>query len=51
MMIDQNLSDLRPIDGALSLALIRLASDEPSSSCIGHFCDRMDTIYYWVRLL
>ncbi|KAK4580834.1 hypothetical protein RGQ29_024472 [Quercus rubra] len=51
MMGDQNLSDPRPIDGALSLALIRLASDEPSCSCIGHFCDRMDTIYYWVRLL
>ena len=51
MMGDQNLSDPRPIDGALSLALIRLASDEPSCSCIGHFCDRLDTIYYWVRLL
>ena len=29
MMGDQNLSDLRPVDGALSLALIRLASNEP----------------------
>nr|XP_023918690.1 nuclear intron maturase 3, mitochondrial-like [Quercus suber] len=51
MMGDQNLSDPRPVDGALSLALIRLASDEPSCSCIGHFCDRMDTVYYRVRLL
>ena len=51
MMGDQNLSDPSPVDGALSLALIRLASDEPSSSCIGHFCDRMDTIYYRVWLL
>ena len=29
MMGDQNLSDLRLVDGALSLALIRLASNEP----------------------
>ena len=29
MMGDQNLSNLRPVDGALSLALIRLASNEP----------------------
>ena len=29
MMGDQNLSDPRPVDGALSLALIKLASDEP----------------------
>ncbi|KAF3949934.1 hypothetical protein CMV_024256 [Castanea mollissima] len=51
MMGDQNLSDPRPFDGALSLALIRLASDEPSCSCIGHFCDRMDTVHYRVQLL
>uniref|UniRef100_A0A7N2M405 Domain X domain-containing protein n=1 Tax=Quercus lobata TaxID=97700 RepID=A0A7N2M405_QUELO len=51
MMGDQNISDPRPVDGALSLALIRLASDEPSCSCIGHFCDRMDTVYYRVQLL
>ena len=51
MMGDQNLLDPRPVDGALSLALIRLASDEPSCSCIGHFCDRMDTVYYRVWLL
>ena len=51
MMGDQNHSDPRPVDGALSLALIRLAYDEPSYSCIAHFCDRMDTVFYWVRLL
>ena len=46
MIGDQNLSDPRPVDRALSLALIRLASDEPSCSYIGHFYDRMDTVYY-----
>ncbi|GMY19103.1 nuclear intron maturase 3, mitochondrial-like [Fagus crenata] len=51
MMGDQNHSDPRPVDGALSLALIWLAYDEPSYSCIAHFCDRMDTVFYRVRLL
>ena len=51
MMGDQNLLDPRPVDGALSLALIRLASDEPSCYCIGHLCNIMDTIYYRVWLL
>ncbi|GMY19739.1 pentatricopeptide repeat-containing protein At4g35130, chloroplastic-like [Fagus crenata] len=51
MMGDQNHLDPRPVDGALSLVLIRLAYDEPSCSCIAHFCDRMDTVFYWVRLL
>ncbi|OMO60187.1 reverse transcriptase [Corchorus olitorius] len=51
MMGDKNLSDPKPVDGALSLALIRLASDEPSHSCVAHFCDRIDTIMYRVRLL
>ena len=51
MIGDQNLSDPRPVDRVLSLALIRLASDEPSCSYIGHFCDRIDTVYYRVRLL
>ncbi|GMY19725.1 nuclear intron maturase 3, mitochondrial-like [Fagus crenata] len=45
IMGDQNLSDPRPVDGALSLALIRLAYEEPSYSCITHFCDRMDTVF------
>lgn len=51
MMGDKNLSDPKPVDGALSLALIRLASDEPSHSCVAHFCDSIDTIMYRVRLL
>lgn len=51
MMGDKNLSDPKPVDGALSLALVRLASDEPSHSCIAHFCDKTDTIMYRVRLL
>ncbi|KAJ4706283.1 RNA-directed DNA polymerase reverse transcriptase [Melia azedarach] len=51
MMGDKNLSDPKPVDGALSLALIRLAFDEPLHSCITHFCDSTDTIMYRVRLL
>ncbi|KAJ9181031.1 hypothetical protein P3X46_009206 [Hevea brasiliensis] len=51
IMGDKNLSDPKPVDGALSLALIRLASDEPSHSCVVHFCDRTNTIVYRVRLL
>ncbi|XVE95831.1 hypothetical protein REPUB_Repub02eG0167500 [Reevesia pubescens] len=50
MMGDKNLSDPKPVDGAISL-LIRLASYEPSHSCVAHFCDRIDTIMYRVRLL
>ncbi|KAH1090555.1 hypothetical protein J1N35_017812 [Gossypium stocksii] len=51
MMGDKNLSDPKPVDGAISLALIRLASDESSHSCIAHFCGRIDTTMYRVRLL
>lgn len=51
MMGDRNLSDPKLVDGALCLALIRLASDEPPYSCIAHFCDRTDTVVYRVRLL
>ncbi|XVE52419.1 hypothetical protein DITRI_Ditri02bG0120500 [Diplodiscus trichospermus] len=51
MMGDKNLSDPKPVDGAMSLALIRLASNEPSHSCVAHFCDSFDTITYRVRLL
>lgn len=51
MMGDRNLSDPKLVDGALCLALVRLASDEPPYSCIAHFCDRTDTIVYRVRLL
>ncbi|KAL7225359.1 hypothetical protein ACSBR1_020687 [Camellia fascicularis] len=51
MMGDNNLSDPKPVDGALTMALIRLASDEPSYHCVAHFCDRTDTIVYRIRLL
>ena len=51
MMGDRNLSDPKPVDGALSLAIIRLASDEPPSQCIAHFCDKTTTVFYRVRLL
>ncbi|WCJ33338.1 RNA-directed DNA polymerase (reverse transcriptase) [Euphorbia peplus] len=51
MMGDKNLSDPKPVDGALSLALIRMPLDECSHSCIAHFCDRNDTIMYRLRLL
>ncbi|XP_050227532.1 nuclear intron maturase 3, mitochondrial [Mercurialis annua] len=51
MMGDKNLSDPKPVDGALSLALIRLAIDEPSHSCVAHFCDRRDALLYRVRLV
>ncbi|KAL0428509.1 UNVERIFIED_CONTAM: Nuclear intron maturase 3, mitochondrial [Sesamum latifolium] len=51
MMGDRNLSDPKPVDGALTLALIRLASDEPSRRCIAHFCEKTDTIVYRIRLL
>ncbi|KAF8115304.1 hypothetical protein N665_0029s0139 [Sinapis alba] len=51
MMGDKNLSDPRPVDGTLSLLLIRLASDEPLHSCAASFCERSDTIMYRVYLL
>ena len=51
MMGDRNLSDPKLVDGAISLALIRLASEEPPYSCVAHFCERTDTTVYRVRLL
>nr|KYP31962.1 hypothetical protein KK1_047468 [Cajanus cajan] len=51
MMGDGNLSDPKPVDGALSLAVVRLASDEPPSHCIAHFCDKTTTVFYRVHLL
>ncbi|KAL2464620.1 Nuclear intron maturase 3 [Forsythia ovata] len=50
-MGDGNLSDPKPVDGALTMALIRLASDEPSYRCIAHFCYRTDTTVYRIRFL
>ncbi|CAI8583895.1 unnamed protein product [Vicia faba] len=51
MMGDRNLSDPKPVDGVLSLAIVRLASDEPPTNCIAHFCDKTTTVFYRVRLL
>ncbi|CAJ2673368.1 unnamed protein product [Trifolium pratense] len=51
MMGDRNLSDPKPVDGVLSLATVRLASDEPPTHCIAHFCDKTTTVFYRVRLL
>ncbi|XP_044473797.1 nuclear intron maturase 3, mitochondrial [Mangifera indica] len=51
MMGDKNLSDPKPVDGALSLALIRLAIHESSHSCAAHFCESTITTVYRVRLL
>ncbi|GJV10542.1 nuclear intron maturase 3, mitochondrial [Tanacetum coccineum] len=51
MMGDKNLADPKPVDGALTMMLIRLASDEPLYRCGAHFCQRSDTIVYRIRLL
>ncbi|XP_019705156.2 nuclear intron maturase 3, mitochondrial [Elaeis guineensis] len=51
MMGDKNLSDPKPVDGALSMILARLAVNEPACSCLAHFCDRKDTVLYRIRLL
>ncbi|KAK9267034.1 hypothetical protein L1049_007391 [Liquidambar formosana] len=51
MMGDKNFSDPKPVDGAISLALIRLASDDSPYACSAHFCDRTDIILYRIRLL
>lgn len=51
MMGDKNLSDPKPVDGTLCMILVRLAVSETSCSCLAHFCDRMDTSLYRIRLL
>lgn len=51
MMGDKNLSDPKPVDGALTMALIRLASHEPSHRCAAHFCHQTNTTVYRIRLL
>ncbi|GAA0186309.1 hypothetical protein LIER_33597 [Lithospermum erythrorhizon] len=51
MMRDGNLADPKPVDGAITMALIRLASDEPPYRCVAHFCNRTDTTVYRIRLL
>ncbi|CAD5196871.1 unnamed protein product [Musa acuminata subsp. malaccensis] len=51
MMGDQNLSDPKPVDGALTLILARLATNEFSFPCLAHFCGQVDTVLYRIRLL
>lgn len=51
MMGDRNLSDPNPVDGALTMALIRLASDEPIHRCTAHFCSSIETTCYRIHLL
>ncbi|KAK6945197.1 Pentatricopeptide repeat [Dillenia turbinata] len=51
MMGDDNLSDPNPVDGTLSITLIRLASDEPAYSCVAYFCDRTNTTVSRLPLL
>ncbi|KAM7500082.1 hypothetical protein LguiA_024496 [Lonicera macranthoides] len=51
MMGEGNFSDPKPVDGALTMALVRLASDEPSYRCVVHFCTRTDTTVYRIHLL
>lgn len=50
-MGDRNLSDPKPVDGALTMALIRLASDEPHRRCSAHFCSNLHTTFYRIHLL
>lgn len=52
MMGDQNLSDPIPVDGALTVTLIRLAYDDDLSyCCAAHFCGGDDTMVYRIHLL
>lgn len=52
MMGDRNLSDPKPVDGALTLLLTTFACEIDSlPSCAAHFCGRTDTVLYRIRLL
>ncbi|CAL5041585.1 unnamed protein product [Urochloa decumbens] len=51
MMGDKNLSDPKPVDGALTMMLVRLAVDDTSHPCLTHFCAKTDTVIYRIRLL
>ena len=51
MMGDKNLSDPKPVDGALTMILVRLAVDDTSYPCLAHFCAKADTVLYRIRLL
>ncbi|VFQ99560.1 unnamed protein product [Cuscuta campestris] len=49
-MGDKALSDPNPVDGALTMVCLRLASHEPSLLCSAHFCNRDDTTVYRIRI-
>ncbi|XP_062178730.1 nuclear intron maturase 3, mitochondrial-like [Phragmites australis] len=51
MMGDKNLSDPKPVDGTLTMILVRLAVDDASYPCLTHFCAKTDTVLYRIRLL
>ncbi|KAJ1260203.1 hypothetical protein BS78_10G214400 [Paspalum vaginatum] len=51
MMGDKNLCDPKPVDGALTMILVRLAVDDTSYPCLAHFCAKTDTLLYRIRLL
>ncbi|WVZ79107.1 hypothetical protein U9M48_026725 [Paspalum notatum var. saurae] len=51
MMGDKNLCDPKPVDGALTMILVRLAIDDTSYPCLAHFCAKTDTLLYRIRLL
>ncbi|XP_006657212.3 nuclear intron maturase 3, mitochondrial [Oryza brachyantha] len=51
MMGDKNLSDPKPVDGALTMILVRLAVDDTTYPCLAHFCAETDTVIYRIRLL
>ncbi|KAK3130987.1 hypothetical protein QOZ80_6BG0500580 [Eleusine coracana subsp. coracana] len=51
MMGDKNLFDPKPVDGALTMILVRLAVDNTSHPCMAHFCSKTGTLLYRIRLL
>ncbi|KAF2927909.1 nuclear intron maturase 3, mitochondrial [Oryza sativa Japonica Group] len=51
MMGDKNLSDPKPVDGALTMIFVRLAVDDTTYPCVAHFCAETDTVIYRIRLL
>jgi hypothetical protein len=51
MMGDKNLFDPKPVDGALTMILVRLAVDDAFYPCLAHFCSNTDTVLYRIRLL
>ncbi|KAK4790017.1 hypothetical protein SAY86_017321 [Trapa natans] len=52
MMGDENLSDPKPVDGALTLLLTTFAIEMDSlPPCAAHFCRRTDVVPYRIHLL